>query len=91
LESAVRKGETEMSAAKLDVPMCFEMLYESDIWIDDSGTSSHSTNYKTGAVNERQFGSASLGHTGEAVKATSTIDVLGQFVTRDGTLGLKAT
>lgn len=81
LESAVRKSETEMSAAKLDVPMCFEILYESDIWIGDSGASSHSTNNKTGAVNERLFGSASLGHTGEAVKATSTIDVSGQFVT----------
>ena len=81
LESAVRKGETEMSAAKLEVPMRFEMLYESDIWIGDSGASSHSTNIKTGAVNKRQFGSASLGHMGEAVEATSTIDVSGQLVT----------
>jgi hypothetical protein len=39
LESAFRKGETEMSAAKLDVPMLFEMLYESDIWIGDSDLS----------------------------------------------------
>ena len=81
LESMVRKSETEMSAAKLNIPMRFEMLYESDIWIGDSGASSHSTNNKTGTVNERHFGSASLGHTREAVKATSTIDVFGQFVT----------
>ena len=81
MESAVRESETEMSAAKLDVPMCFETFYESDIWFGDSGTSSHSTNNKMGAVNKRLFGSASLGHTGEAAKATSTIDVSGQFGT----------
>ena len=51
LESVVRKSETEMSTAKLDVPMRFEVLYESDIWIGDSGASSHSTNNKTGAEN----------------------------------------
>ena len=45
-------GETEMSVAKLDIPMHFEMLYESGIWIGDSGASSHSTNNKTGAVNK---------------------------------------
>ncbi len=45
-------GETEVLVAKLDVPMHFEMLYESDIWISDYGASSHSTNYKTGAVNK---------------------------------------
>jgi hypothetical protein len=39
LESAIRKGETEMLAAKLDVPMCFEMRYERDIWISYSGAS----------------------------------------------------
>ena len=62
LESAARKGETEMLVAKLDVPMCFEMLYESDMWIGDSGASSHSTNNKAGTVNERQFGSVSWAH-----------------------------
>ncbi len=71
--------------------MCFEILYESDIWIGNSGNSSHSTNNKTGTVSESLFGSASLGHTGEAVKATGTIDVSGQFVTHDGTLSLEAT
>ncbi len=71
--------------------MRFDMLYESDVWIGDSGASSHSTNNKTGAVNEQQFGSASLGHTRKAVKATSTFHMSGRFVTRDGTSGLKAT
>ncbi len=44
-----------------------------------------------GAVNERQFGSASLDHTGKDVKTTSTIDVSSTIVTQDGTLGLKVT
>ena len=52
LESAIINGETEVSTAKLDVPMHFEMVYESDIWIGDSGASSHSTNNKMGAVNK---------------------------------------
>ena len=49
--------------AKLDVPMRFEILYESIIWIVDSGASSHSANSKSGAVNELLVGSAILGHT----------------------------
>ena len=77
MESTVGKGETEVSAGKLDIPICFEMLYESGIQIGDSCTSSHSTNKKMGAVKERKFGSASLGHTGKSVKETRTIDVSG--------------
>ena len=73
LESVVSESRTEVSAAKLYVPMSFEMLYDRDMWISDTGASSHSTNNKTGATNERKFGSASLGHAGKAVKATSTI------------------
>ena len=52
---------------------------------------SHSTPYRLGAKNERTSGSASLGHAGEAVKATSTIDLPGRFVAKDGTLGMKGT
>ena len=77
LEIMVINGETEILAGKLDIPMCFKMLHESDIWIGDSGASSHSTKRKKGAVNKRQFGSASLGHTREIVNATSTINVSG--------------
>ena len=39
----------------------------------------------------KDTGSASLGHAGEALKAAKTIILPGQYVTKDGTLGLKAT
>ena len=80
-ESAVNMGETEVSAGKLEIPMCFEMLYDGNIWIGDSGISSHSTNNKTSAVNEQLFGSASLGHNLKAMNATCNIDMSGRFVT----------
>ena len=73
------------------MPTTFEILYEDDVWICDTGASSHSTNNKSGARNEKTSGSASLGHTGEAVKATSTIDLPGQFMAKDGGSGMKAT
>ena len=76
---------------KLMMPVSFELLKQEDIWICDTGASTHSTYNKGGATNERQTGSASLGHAGTAVKAESTIDIPGRFVTRDGSLGIKAT
>ena len=39
----------------------------------------------------KDTGIVSLGHVGKALKATRTIDLPGQYVTKDGTLGLKAT
>ena len=69
----------------------FELLYEDDIWIGDTGASNHSCKSKTGARNERSANSECLGHAGEAVKAQSVIDLHGQFVESEGTLGLEAT
>ena len=51
----------------------------------------HSVMSKLGAKNVRRTNSASLGHTGKALKAESTIDMPGQFANWDGTLVLKAT
>ena len=89
--SAEKLEEVKVSAAKLDMPALFEILYQNHIWICDTGARSHSTPYRLGARNIRDSGSASLGHTGEAVKATNTIDIPGQFVARDGGLGMEAT
>ena len=85
------KQMIEVSATKLEIPASFKILYQNDIWICDTGASSHSTPYRLGARNKRASGSASLGHAGEAVKATSTIDLPGQFVAKDGGLGMKGT
>jgi hypothetical protein len=43
----------ESLAAKLDMPISFKLLYESDIWIYDTGASSLSTNNKLGTTNKR--------------------------------------
>ena len=77
--------------AKIDMPAPFEILYENDVWIGGTGASSHSTNNKLSASNERNIGSMSIGHDGKALKATTTINVAGRFIEKGRTLGLKAT
>ena len=84
------KVDLELSAAKMEMSTSFEILYVSDIWICDTGASSHSTNNATGAKNVQDSGSPSLGLTDEAMKAVKTIDVPGQFVTKDGSLHIQA-
>ena len=91
VEYPKRGDGKEVSAQQLMIPTSFEMLSQQDIWICDTGASSHSTNDKSGATNEKNTGSASLGHAGQALKATMTIDLAGRYVTKDGTYGMKAT
>ena len=81
----------EVSAMKLNMPISFELLGESDIWICDTGASSHSCGDNSGAINVRESGSTSLGHAGAAVQATHTFDLLGMFVRKDGSIGLSST
>ena len=89
--AGIRLEDGEMSAAQLTIPTSFAVLQQPDIWICDTGASSHSTNNSNGGKNVKDTRSASLGHAGEALKATKTIDLSGQYVTKDGTLGMKAT
>jgi hypothetical protein len=77
MESMVISGKTEVSTLKLGIPMPFKVLYNSDMWISDTGASSHSIKNKSGATNKRQCGSASLGHVGKAVKVTRTLGFKG--------------
>jgi hypothetical protein len=91
MERVVISGTTEVMMTKLDMRTPFEVLYKSDVWIGDTGLSSHSIYNTWGAMNKRQCGSVSLGNAGKAVKATTTINVSSQFVTQDITLGLHAT
>ena len=68
-----------------------DILCEADILICDSGVLvGHSSNSDTGARNKRETTSASLGHVGQVVKATSSINVSGFFLGKDGRLGLRA-
>ena len=81
-----------MSAAKLEMPALFDIIYQNNIWICGAGALIHSINSKIGAENirVRDSGSPSLGHSGQAVKAEKTINLVGQFVSRDESLGIKA-
>jgi len=71
---------SKVLATTLDMPVLFEILYQDNIMICDYGASKNTVKSKLGAINERKSTSASLGHAGQAVKATSTVDVPGQFV-----------
>ena len=68
----------------LETPVPFALLAQEDIFICDTGASSHATNNKKGATNIRVDESSSLGHAGEAVETKLTIDIPGQFVSLDG-------
>ena len=73
----IRLEDGEVSAAQLTIPTSFKILQQKDIWICDTGASSHSTNSSSDAQNAKDTGSASLGHAGHALKATKTIDLPG--------------
>ena len=89
--AGIRLEDREVLASQLKIPTSFAVLQQTDIWICDTGASSHSTNNSSGGPNVKDTGSASLGHAGEALKATKNMDLPGQYVTKDGTLGMKAT
>ena len=79
----------EISVTKLYMPVSFGVLYQSEIWICDTGVFSHSTNNRSGSKKEKDSGNRSLGYAGAAVEATSTINLLEQFMARNGSLGMK--
>ena len=81
----------EASAMGLEMPVSFALLAHDDIFICDTGASSHATNSKKGAKNIRMNGSSSLGHAGEAVETKMTIDIPGQFIGLDGSPGMVGT
>ena len=63
--AGIRLEDGEVSAAQLTIPTSFAVLQQTDIWICDTGASSHSTNNSSGGQNVKDRGSASLGHAGE--------------------------
>lgn len=83
---------SEFLLAELDLsmPYSLECLKHPDLWIGDTGASMHTTRFKTNGFNFRA-GASSVGATGAAVQAECCLDIRGQFVDRDGTLGLIAT
>ena len=83
--------EFKLDLAQLEKQAVFDTLFNKDIWICNTGASSHLTNKIDGATNIRDLGTPSLGHAGTAVDALKTIDVLGLFINNDSSLGLQGT
>jgi hypothetical protein len=83
--NAEEAKEVELMLAKLELPATIELLSQLDIWICDTGASCHSTYSPVGAINIRNSGISTVGHVGQAVATTKTIDIPGRFVSRDGT------
>ena len=73
------------------MPSSFELLYSGDIWICNTGASSHLGKSNCGATNVKSNGSQSLGHSGKSMEAMNTMDLPGQFLGKDGSLGTKPT
>jgi hypothetical protein len=91
-DTNTRTDITELLCAELDLsmPYSLECLKHPDLWIGDTGASMHTTRYKTHGFNFRA-GSSSVGATGSAVEAECSMDIRGQFVNRNGSLGIVAT
>ena len=81
----------EVLTARAETGTAIDVLYEKDVFIADSGASSHSTFTKEGASEEKQDQTATIGHSGEAVESTSTLTLKGQFVDKRGNRGISAT
>jgi hypothetical protein len=91
-DTNTRNDNTKLLCAELDLlmPYLLECLKHPDLWIGDMGASMHTTRYKTHGFNFRA-GSSSVGATGSAVQAEYSMDICGQFVNCDGSLGVVAT
>ena len=66
------------------------MINQDDVWICDTGASTHVTRCNVGARNVRDMMVYSLGHTGSAMESTALIDIPGVFVDKDGKTGMMA-
>jgi hypothetical protein len=87
-----RNDETELLCAEVDLSMPYSLdcLKHPDLWIGDTGISMYTTRYKMHGFNFCA-GSSSVGATGSAVEAECSMDIRGQFVNRDSSLGIVAT
>ena len=87
LSDGVYSGEF----SAVEVNASFDILRQAGCRICDTGASCHSTNSIAGSKNVEASGSESIGHAGKALKSMKSIDIPGQFVKSDGTLGLTGT
>jgi hypothetical protein len=91
-DTNTRTDNNELLCAELDLsmPYSLECLKHPDLWIGDTGESMHTTRYKMHGFNFC-VQSSSVGATWSAVDAECSMDIRGQFVNRDNSLGIVAT
>ena len=83
-------SEFETCLAKLEQDAQLGVLFEKDTWIADTGASNHGTFSDIGGRNVQMTESSNLGFSGEAQKVHKLMDIPGQFVRQDGSMGKKA-
>ena len=77
----------ELALGEMEIPATMDIVCEAGIWICNFGASSHSTNSSAGGKDTRETMRIRLGYIDEAVKVTSSIDVPGFFLGKDGRPG----
>ena len=80
----------ETSCAQSESDGQLNILFEKDMWIADTGASNHGTFSDIGGRNVQATESSNLGFSGEAQKVQKLMDIPGQFVTQDGSMGMRA-
>ncbi len=66
------------------------ILHDENVWICDTGASTHVTCSSKCTRNVHKEETLSLGHTGGAVEATAIVDIPGVFTSKGDVAGLKA-
>ena len=79
----------------MDVPVinggdALAILRQENVWICDTGASTHVRWCNSGATDVSDTSMYSLGHAGSAMDSTALIDIPGVFVTKSGDAGMKA-
>ena len=59
------------------------ILHQENIWICDTGASTHVMWNNKGAINVRDTKMCSLGHVGSAIESTALIDIPGMFLNKE--------
>jgi len=95
--SSVEVSLTSLVPGKLGIDMPAEkdddalaILCQEDVWICDTGASTHVMRYNVGAKNVCDTMVYSLGHSGSAMESIALIDIPGVFMSKDGKAGMKA-
>ena len=97
--SSVEVSRASLNPEKLGIDMSklqdegndtLVILHQENVWICDTGASTHVTWNNKGAKNIRDTMMYSLGHAGSAMESNALIEIPGVFVNKIGEMGLQA-